>query len=74
MTVQSVTPILQAAAFTLGCATIHTLRNYPEQVARVLIAIIVVLLIVLAVQITPANVLVDESNAEIGESIASAIK
>lgn len=74
MALQTVTPFVQAAVFTLGCATIHTFRKYPDQIARILVAIIVVLLVVLAVQITPASVLVDESNAEIGASISSAIK
>lgn len=74
MVLHSVTPLVQAAAFTLGCVAIHNLRRYPHQVACVLVVVIIMLFLTIVVQITPTNVLVDESNAEAGSSISSAIK
>lgn len=66
--------IVQFASFTIGCLIIHNFRRYPNQITFFLIVIIIALLLTLAVKITPDNVLVDESNAEIGASISSAIK
>jgi len=74
MVLHGVTPLVQAAAFTLGCVAIHNLRRYPDQVAYILMAIAIVLFLVLAVQLTPEKVLVDESDAEVGASISSAIQ
>ena len=70
MVLHSVTPVAQAAAFTLGCVAIHNLRRYPNQVAGLLIVVIIMLFLTIVVKMTPASVLIDESNAEIGASIA----
>ncbi|WP_132256120.1 hypothetical protein [Methylobacterium segetis] len=66
--------VAQAAAFTLGCALIHTFRRYPERVTQVLAAIAFVLFLVLVVALIPAEVLEQESAGEAGASIASAME
>ncbi|AWN40283.1 hypothetical protein [Methylobacterium durans] len=74
MAVPPVPPIVQAAAFTLGCAIIHAFRRHHEWVTGVLGAVAFMLLLTVAVAAIPANDGVRRSEAEQDVSLGSAMQ
>ncbi|GEP07420.1 hypothetical protein MOX02_54580 [Methylobacterium oxalidis] len=74
MAMPPVPPILQAAAFTLGCVLIHAFRRHPEWVTSVLTPIAFVLLLTVAVAAIPAHDVAAGSEAQQGISLGSAMQ
>ncbi|MER2265369.1 hypothetical protein, partial [Methylobacterium oxalidis] len=74
MAVPPAPPIIQAAAFTLGCVLIHAFRRHPERVSSVLTPIAFVLLLTVAVAAIPANDVTAGSEAQQGISLGSAMQ
>ena len=62
-------PVTEAAAFTVGCALIHTQRLHADQLTGVLVLVAFALCLGIVFAVTPAEVLNASAMAEVASSL-----
>ena len=69
MALALLTPVTEAAAFTIGCAIIHLQQRHAERLTGILVVMGWLLLLGIAFVLTPAEALNAAAMAALGETL-----